>query len=117
VCTYVLALPHWSMTVPQSGQVHPAQRNLAKFSDILRCACSRPHVGQVTFRNNPLPRAMSQTEFKLIPHLPDRPAVSVAIVSTTPLSTAVIMATKRNTMLPILEALRRGVLGLILTLE
>ena len=87
------------------------------FNDILRCACSRPHVGQVTFRSNPLPRAMSHTEFKLIPHLPDRPAVSVAIVSTTPLSTMVTMATKRNTMLPSLEALRPAGRGHILTLE
>ena len=71
------------------------------FNDILRGACSRPQVGQVTVRSIPLPRAISQTEFRLMPHFPDLPAVSVAMVSTTPLSTAVIIATKRNTMLPV----------------
>jgi hypothetical protein len=105
------------MRVPQSGQLHPPQRNSVSFNDILRCACSRPHVGQVTFRSNPLPCAMSHTEFRLIPHFPDLPVVSVAIVSTTPLSTTVIMATTRNIMLPFLEALRPAGRGLILTLE
>jgi len=114
---YVLAFPHWSMLVPHFGQVRPPQKNFIRFTDLRRCSCSRPHLGQVTFRSNPLPCAMSQTEFRLRPHFPDRAADSAAIISKRPLNTAATTATKRNTMLPILEALRPAVRGLILTPE
>lgn len=57
---------------------------------------------------------MSQTELRLTPHLPDLAADSAAILITAPLSTAATMATKRNIMLPILEALRPTGLRLIL---
>ena len=103
---YVLAFPHLSMLVPQSGQVQPPRRNSVRLTGFLRRSCSRPHFGQVTFRSNPLPPAMSQTEFRLRPHFPDLPAVSVAIISKTPPSTTVIITMKRNTMLSILETLR-----------
>jgi hypothetical protein len=104
VCApYILAFPHLSMLVPQFGQVHPPERNSLRLADFLRCSCSRPQLGQVTFRSNPLPATTSQTEFKLRPHFPDLPAVSVAILSKTPASTTVIIKTKRNAMLSILE--------------
>jgi hypothetical protein len=103
---YVLAFPHLSMLVPQSGQVQPPSRNSVSLAGFLRRSCSRPHLGQVTFRSNPLPLAMSQTEFRLRPHFPDLPAVSVAIISKTPPSTTVTITTKRNIMLSLLKSLR-----------
>src|ERR1022692_955498 len=103
------------MLVPQFGQVRPPQGHLIRLADLRRCSCSRPHLGQVTFCSKPFPRAISQTEFRLRPHFPDLPADSAAIFSKTPLNSAATMATKRNTMLPILEALRPAIRGLILT--
>jgi hypothetical protein len=95
-----------SMLAPQFGQVRPPLRNSLRITGFLRCSCSRPHLGQVTFRSNPLPATTSQTEFKLRPHFPDLPAVSVAIISKTPASTTAIITTNRNAMLSILETLR-----------
>jgi hypothetical protein len=94
------------MLVPQFGQVHPPPRNSLRLTGFLRCSCSRPHPGQVTFRSNPLPATTSQTEFRLRPHFPDLPAVSVAIISKTPPSTTATITLKRNIMLSILEKLR-----------
>ena len=94
------------MLVPQLGQVHPPQRDSLRLTSFLRRCCSRPHPGQVTFRSNPLPATTSQTEFRLRPHFPDLPAVSVAIISKTPPSTTATITLKRNTMLSILEKLR-----------
>src|ERR1022692_3338177 len=85
------------MLVPQFGQVHPPPRNSLRLTGFLRCSCSRPHPGQVTFRSNPLPATTSQTEFRLRPHFPDLPAVSVAIISKTTQSTTATITLKRNT--------------------